>query len=205
MRISYKLLSFLLLFVSNSGFSQSDSASYFQFITEISDSKWETNSAKVVIGSEGNSNTINAGMLSDYFLKSSFSQDYKQAFLDSDRKRTNLFIDNYVRGSYVIDNLRKAYLDIGNQVFIKGNKELSELVAFGNKSFENQTVKSSNTSVLGYNYVSIGMVEKLKANNSWSIESNYGVKLVSGLTDISAGKVSLYTGLQGEYLDIEAE
>ncbi len=201
MKVSYKTLLLFFIFYSQVTFAQQDS---FVFLGNNFDDTWTPNSFVLSANGSIASNSINATMLTDYLVRSSFTPEAKEAFLARNDKYANLLSQSGFNFEYKLNNDWGIYLKGQTQLALRSEHNFTKMVLFGNAQFAGKEVSSANFSYINQQHVGIGATHRLLDEESWKIKLNFGFNSILNLNQIDANKLSVFTEQSGEYLDIEA-
>ncbi|PCJ65921.1 MAG: hypothetical protein COA58_07520 [Bacteroidetes bacterium] len=200
MRISYKLITFLLLFVAR-GVCAQGTLDSFSFLGNSFDGDWNKGSFKIEGNAFVGSNVLNTKMYSDVLFRSSFTPEAKQNFLDSKQTKTNLYTERGGYLEYKLDSTKSIYARYSSVNGFSSNKKFSEMLFFGNAAFEGEKVSSINTRYIRTASFSGGIAMNTLKNEKWQAKTAFGVNFVTDYRAFNAKDMSLFTAEGGVYID----
>ena len=130
MKISFKLLTLLITYSAYG--QQVDS---FAFLGNSFDKNWQPHSIKIIADLSVSSNAINTSMFTDVLMGPKFTPEAKQKFLDGQQQKVNLYSFTSADAEYKLSNTWGIYAKTFAMNGYSGEKQLSELLFFGNAPF----------------------------------------------------------------------
>ena len=196
MKISFKLFALLITYTAYG--QQADS---FAFLGNSFDKNWRPNSIKITADGSVSSNAINTTMFTDVFIRTEFTPAAKQKFVDGQQQKVNLYSFASVDAEYKLSNTWGVYAKTFAMNGYSGEKQLTELLFFGNAPFMDKQVESRGLRFLSYAGFGVGATYKLNNTEKLQAKVLFGLNALTSHKAVSSAKISLYTAPMGEYID----
>lgn len=193
----------MLIFVGVSAQFSKDSTSHFVWLGNGFDSEWASKSAKLDIEASIGSNSFNNAMFNDVLFRSGFVSKGKEKFLESKKQSTKLYAQLKTEVEYKVNPKLGVYLKYKSLAGYEGNTSFTKLVLFGNKNFQEQTIKSGELDFLFSNTVSAGATFKSNIGKNISGKLGVGLNTILDHQQIQASELSIYTANRGEYIQVD--
>lgn len=178
-------------------------ADSFSFVGNAFDQQWSPKTTKVEGQGVGMSNAINAGMFNDFVFRTGFTPAYKDHFVNGTQNKVNIYSLNNADAEYKLDSNWGLYLNSQTSSAYTGNKEISDLLFFGNAPFLDQSVSTENLKFIRYSGVSIGATHKINISEKAGAKVLIGLRTLFDYRAVSIADLSLYTSPTGAYVDAE--
>ncbi|MDB4106928.1 hypothetical protein N9595_00450, partial [Bacteroidia bacterium] len=204
MKTGYKLFS-LVLFACTIAQGQATAQDSFVFLGTAFDDQWSPRSIKVESEATAGSNSINTQMFSDVLFGTSFTESAKVKYLEGNQLKTNFYGHSINRVEYKIDSSHAVFVKYKSQIGFKANKDMAELMFWGNAPFEGENVVTENLKFTQANSISAGVSFKHASGEKWKIKGSYGINFITSLREVSANKAELYTAQRGSYANVNVE
>jgi hypothetical protein len=196
MKISFKL--FALLITCSAYGQQADN---FAFLGNSFDKNWQPSSIKITTDITVSSNAINTKMFTDVLVRTEFTPEAKQKFVDGQQQRVNLYAFAKAEAEYKVNKTWGVYANTFTMNGYVGEKQLTELLFFGNAPFIDEQIESKSLHFLSYAGSGFGATYKLNNTDKLQAKLLFGLNALTRYTSLSTGATSLYTAPMGEYID----
>ena len=185
MKISFKL--FALLITCSAYGQQADN---FAFLGNSFDKNWQPSSIKITTDISVSSNAINTKMFTDVLVRTEFTPEAKQKFVDGQQQRVNLYAFAKAEAEYKVNKTWGVYANTFTMNGYAGEKQLTELLFFGNAPFIDEQIESKSLHFLSYAGSGFGATyklnntDKLQEATLWS-QCSYTLHFVINWRDIA--------------------
>lgn len=205
MKINFSIFAALLVVGSFSCKAQLSTLDSFTHLGDRFDRQWSAGTFKIEGKTFAGSNSLNVKMFNDILFRTTFSEDAKNKFVNSNQKRNNTLAQSEIKAEFKVNRKWGAYTSYGSIDALKINNDFSKLVFFGNAAYENQTIITENSKYQSATTTTVGATRNLVSSEKWQLKAALGVQVASRYREISATKLGVFTAPRGSYLDIEAD
>lgn len=148
------------------------------------------------------SNTLNTKMFTEVLLEPKFSDLSKRTFLGRSQPKVNFFSSYGWNISYVKNTKIGFFLRNNRFQTYTSDKSFAELLLFGNGLFRGKEAFTHNLNFFQGSMYTGGVRYVLLDRKNIKISSSLGLSMLENYAEAKANRVSIYTALDGSFLDV---